>query len=88
MKNHGITVVGGSIEEATVNAYLLEKTIKTLFIAKVFGEPTWTGDDEALKKADHIFSGNRIEAIWNTLVRQLELRERPLRILEAILHKR
>lgn len=87
MKNHGITVVGGSIEEATVNAYLLEKTIRTLFVAKVFGEPKWTDDDEALKKAEHIFSGNRIQAIWNTLVRQLELRERPLAILEALLRK-
>ena len=87
MKNHGITVVGESIEQATVYAYLLEKTIKTLFVAKVFGEPKWTDDDEAEKKADHIFSGNRIQAIWDTLVRQLELRERPLRILEALLHK-
>jgi L-fuculose-phosphate aldolase len=87
MKNHGITVVGGSIEEATVNAYLLEKTIRTLFVAKVFGEPQWTDDDEALKKEEHIFSGNRIQAIWDTLARQLELRERPLAILEALLHK-
>ena len=88
MKNHGITVVGESIEQATVYAYLLEKTIKTLFVAKVFGEPKWTDDEEAAKKADHIFSGNRIQAIWDTLARQLELRERPLCILEALLNKR
>jgi ribulose-5-phosphate 4-epimerase/fuculose-1-phosphate aldolase len=88
MKNHGITVVGESIEQATVYAYLLEKTIKIFLIAKVFGEPKWTDDEEAEKKADHIFRGNRIQAIWDTLVRQLELRERPLRILEALLHKR
>jgi L-ribulose-5-phosphate 4-epimerase len=87
MKNHGITVVGESIEQAVVHAYLLEKTIKTLYVAKVFGEPTWTGDEEAAKKADHIFSGNRIQAIWDTLARQLELRERPLAILEALLHR-
>ena len=87
MKNHGITVVGRSIEQATVYAYLLEKTIKTLFVAKVFGEPRWTDDEEAAKKADHIFGGNRIQAIWDTLLRQLELRERPLRILEALLKK-
>jgi L-fuculose-phosphate aldolase len=87
MKNHGITVVGESIEQATVFAYLLEKTIKIFFVAKVFGEPKWTDDEEAAKKADHIFRGNRIQAIWDTLVRQLELRERPLRILEALLNK-
>jgi L-fuculose-phosphate aldolase len=85
MKNHGITVVGECIEQATVYAYLLEKTIKTLFVAKVFGEPTWTDDAEAAKKADHIFQGNRVRAIWDTLLRQLELRERPLRLLEALL---
>lgn len=87
MKNHGITVVGESIEQAVVQAYLLEKTIKTLFVAKVFGEPTWTDDEEAAKKADHIFKGNRIQAIWETLARQLELRERPLRILETLLNR-
>ena len=87
MKNHGITAVGESIEQATVYAYLLEKTIKIFFVAKVFGEPKWTDDEEAAKKADHIFSGNRIQAIWDTLVRQLEHRERPLRILEELLHK-
>jgi len=87
MKNHGITVVGESIEQAVVYAYLLEKTVKTLFVARVFGEPTWTDDDEAAKKADHIFKGNRIGAIWDTLARQLELRERPLRLLEEIARK-
>lgn len=87
MKNHGITVVGESIEQAVVYAYLLEKTVKTLFVAKVFGEPTWTDDEEAAKKADHIFKGNRIGAIWDTLARQLELRERPLRLLEVLAHR-
>jgi L-ribulose-5-phosphate 4-epimerase len=87
MKNHGITVVGESIEQATVYAYLLEKTVKTLFVAKVFGEPMWTDDEEAAKKADHIFKGNRIQAIWDTLARQLELRERPLAILETLLQR-
>jgi ribulose-5-phosphate 4-epimerase/fuculose-1-phosphate aldolase len=87
MKNHGIVVVGQSIEQATVYAYLLEKTIKTLFVAKVFGEPTWTDDKEAAQKESHIFTETRIQAIWDTLRRQLELRERPLRILEALLKK-
>jgi L-ribulose-5-phosphate 4-epimerase len=87
MKNHGIVVVGKTIEQATGRAYLLEKTIKTLCIAKVFGEPTWTGDEEAATKANHIFTEARIQAIWDTLVRRLEHRERPLRILEALLNK-
>jgi L-fuculose-phosphate aldolase len=88
MKNHGITVVGKSLEEAVVYAYLLEKTVKTLFVARVFGKPTWTDDEEAARKEEHIFKGNRIQAIWDTLARQLELRERPLRLLEALALKK
>jgi L-ribulose-5-phosphate 4-epimerase len=84
MKNHGIVVVGETIEQATAHTYLLEKTIKTLFVAKVFGEPQWTDDAEAEVKERHIFTEGRIQAIWETLVRQLEQRERPLRILEAL----
>jgi ribulose-5-phosphate 4-epimerase/fuculose-1-phosphate aldolase len=88
MKNHGMVVVGETIEQATGRAYLLEKTIKTLFVAKVFGEPAWTDDEEAEQKERHIFTESRIQSIWETLVRQLEQRERPMRILEALLHKR
>jgi ribulose-5-phosphate 4-epimerase/fuculose-1-phosphate aldolase len=84
LKNHGIVVVGESIEQATVRAYLLEKTIKTLFVAKVLGEPRWTEDSEVDQKAKRIFTGPKIEAMWHALVRQLENRERPLRILKAL----
>lgn len=84
LKNHGIVVVGGTVEEATVRAYLLEKTIKTLFVAKVLGEPKWTGDEEAEQKAQRIFTGPKINAMWEALVRQLEQREAPLRILKSL----
>ena len=84
MKNHGVVVVGETIEQAISYAYLLEKTIKALFVAKVFGEPQWTDDAEAEQKERHIFTEARIQAIWDTLARQLEQRERPMRILEAL----
>lgn len=87
MKNHGIVVVGETIETATARAFLLEKTIKTLFVAKVFGEPQWTDDAEAAEKESHIFTEARIQSIWDTLVRQLDQHEKPLRILEALLHR-
>ncbi|MDA8125244.1 MAG: class II aldolase/adducin family protein [Deltaproteobacteria bacterium] len=87
MKNHGIVVVGESIEQAVARAYLLEKTIKTLFIAKAFGEPAGTDAAEAALKEDHIFGGDRIQSIWETLVRMLEQREKPLRLLEELLRK-
>jgi L-ribulose-5-phosphate 4-epimerase len=84
MKNHGIVVVGETIEYATVTAYLLEKAIKTLFVATVFGEPSWTEDEEAEQKARRIFTAPKISAMWEALVRQLEYRETPLRILAAL----
>ena len=84
MKNHGIVVVGESIEQATVRAYLLEKTIKTLFVARVFGEPGWTDDAEAQQKANRIFTEAKTTAMWQTLVRQLEYREAPMRILKFL----
>jgi len=84
MKNHGIVVVGETIEQATVTSFLLEKTIKTLFVAKVFGEPKWTEVDEAEKKAERIFTAPKTTAMWDSLVRQLEYKEAPLRILRYL----
>jgi len=84
MKNHGIVVVGESIEQAAVRAFLLEKAVKTLHVAKVFGEPTWTDDAEAERKAKRIFTESKTEALWQALVRQLEYREAPLRILRLL----
>ena len=84
MKNHGIVVVGETIEQATVRAFLLEKAVKTLFVSKVFGEPTWTDDAEAERKAKRIFTESKTKAMWQALVRQLEYREAPLRILQLL----
>ncbi|MBW2000578.1 MAG: class II aldolase/adducin family protein, partial [Deltaproteobacteria bacterium] len=84
LKNHGIVVVGETIEQATVISYLLEMTVKTFFIAKVFGEPSWTEDDEAKVKAGRIFTGPKMTAMWEALRRQLEYKEAPLRILKSL----
>ena len=84
MKNHGIVVVGESIEKATITAFFLEKAVKTMFVAEVFGEPSWTDDAEAEQKAKRIFTESKTKAIWQTLVRQLEYKEAPLRILKLL----
>ncbi|MBW2139006.1 MAG: class II aldolase/adducin family protein [Deltaproteobacteria bacterium] len=84
LKNHGIVVVGETIEHATVFAHLLELTVKTFFIAKVFGEPSWTEDEEAEVKAGRIFTGPKMNAMWEALRRQLEYKEAPLRILKNL----
>lgn len=84
LKNHGIVVVGETIEQATVTAFLLEKTIKTLFVARAFGEPSWTEDEEAEKKAERMFAATKIKLMWDALVRKLRDREAPLRILKLL----
>lgn len=84
MKNHGIVVVGETIEQATVRAYLLEKAVKTLFVAKVFGEPGWTDENEADRKEQRIFTESKTKAMWAALLRQLEYKEAPLRILTLL----
>jgi ribulose-5-phosphate 4-epimerase/fuculose-1-phosphate aldolase len=84
LKNHGIVVVGESIEKATITAFLLEKAVKTLFVAKVLGEPKWTDDAEAERKAKRIFTEPKTKAMWQALVRQLEYKEAPLRILKLL----
>jgi L-fuculose-phosphate aldolase len=84
MKNHGIVVVGETIEQATVRAFLLEKAVKTLYVAKVLGEPSFTDSEEADKKAQRIFTAPKTKAMWEALVRQLEYKETPLRILRLL----
>lgn len=84
LKNHGIVVVGETIEQATVMAFQLEKAVKTLFVASVFGEPSFTENEEAERKAERIFTEPKIKAMWEALVRQLEYKEAPLRILRLL----
>ena len=87
MKNHGIVVVGATIEEATVRTYLLEKAVKTLFVAKVLGDPAWTDESEAQQKVQKIFTPPKIKSMWESLARRLEKREAPLRILKLLEEK-
>jgi ribulose-5-phosphate 4-epimerase/fuculose-1-phosphate aldolase len=84
MKNHGIVVVGETVEQATVRAFLLEKAVKTLYVARVFGEPSFTDSEEADRKAQRIFTEPKTKAMWDALVRQLEYRETPFRILTLL----
>lgn len=84
LKNHGIVVVGETIEQATVMAFQLEKAVKTLFVARVLGEPSFTDNEEADRKAQRIFTEPKIKAMWEALVRQLEYKETPLRILTLL----
>jgi Class II Aldolase and Adducin N-terminal domain len=69
--NHGIVVVGQSVEEACVAALLLEKACRAQTIAQATGAFTWTADEEALRKRAHIYTPQAIQQIWNYHCRRL-----------------
>jgi L-fuculose-phosphate aldolase len=69
--NHGIVVVGHSIEEACVAALLLEKACRAQIIAQAAGPFTWTSDEEALRKRAHIYTPQAIQQMWNYHCRRL-----------------
>ena len=70
MKNHGSTVVGESIEVATLYAIFLEKACRIQLLATASGEPSWTSDDEAPIKFEQIYTPHRLGSMWNYFVRR------------------
>jgi ribulose-5-phosphate 4-epimerase/fuculose-1-phosphate aldolase len=70
--NHGIVVVGQSIEAACVAALLLEKACRAQAIAQAAGAFAWTSDDEALRKRAHIYTPRAIQQIWDYYCRKLQ----------------
>ncbi len=70
MKNHGVTVVGGSIPEATLYAIFLEKAARIQLLASASGEPSWTSDDEAKVKFEQIYTPHRLGSMWDYFVRR------------------
>jgi ribulose-5-phosphate 4-epimerase/fuculose-1-phosphate aldolase len=74
--NHGIVVVGHSVEEACVTALLLDKACRAQLMAQAAGTFTWTSDAEALRKRAHIYTPQALQQIWSYHCRTLE-RGRP-----------
>jgi ribulose-5-phosphate 4-epimerase/fuculose-1-phosphate aldolase len=70
--NHGIVVVGHSIEEACIAALLLEKACRAQAIAQAAGAFTWTSDAEALCKRAHIYTPQAFQQMWHYHCRWLE----------------
>jgi ribulose-5-phosphate 4-epimerase/fuculose-1-phosphate aldolase len=70
MKNHGSTVVGESIEVATLYAVFLEKACRIQLLATASGEPSWTSDDEAPIKFEQIYTTHRQGSMWDYFVRR------------------
>ena len=70
MKNHGSTVVGESVEVATLYAVFLEKAARIQLAAMVAGEPTWSNDAEAKLKFEQIYHARRLGNMWDYFVRR------------------
>lgn len=70
MKNHGSTVVGESIEVATLYAVFLEKAARVQLMAMASGEPSWTSDEESAIKYDQIYTPHRLGSMWDYFVRR------------------
>ena len=70
MKNHGSTVVGESIETATLYSVFLEKAARIQLMATASGEPSWTSDAEAAVKYEQIYTPHRMESMWEYFVRR------------------
>jgi len=71
MQNHGVVVVGESIEEATVYAVLLEKAARVQCLARDMGGPVWSSKEESKRKVQQIYHPDNIKAFWNYYVRNL-----------------
>jgi ribulose-5-phosphate 4-epimerase/fuculose-1-phosphate aldolase len=70
MKNHGSTVVGPTIEIATLYAVFLEKAARIQLLASASGEPSWTSEEEAQIKYDQIYTPHRLGSMWDYFVRR------------------
>jgi len=72
MKNHGSTVVGESIEVATLYAIFLEKAARIQLMATASGDPSWTSDEEAAVKYEQIYTPHRLDSMWEYFVRRIK----------------
>jgi L-fuculose-phosphate aldolase len=72
LKNHGIVVVGTSVEEACVTAILLEKAAYMQLLARQYGAIEWTDAAEALEKKNRIYNPDAFRNMWAYYLRKLE----------------
>jgi L-fuculose-phosphate aldolase len=72
LKNHGIVVVGTSVEEACVTAILLEKAAHMQLLASQYGAIEWTPDTEALQKQARIYHPEAFQQMWAYFLRKLQ----------------
>lgn len=68
--HHGIVTCGADVPTAVLTAVFLERACRTNVRVLAAGGPrTWSSDDEALAKREHVYSAQQA---WNYLARQLD----------------
>jgi ribulose-5-phosphate 4-epimerase/fuculose-1-phosphate aldolase len=71
MKNHGITVVGNSIEEAVMLAIHFEQASKEHLLAHLFGKPSGMSVPEAKKLAANNYTPPQLQMLWDYSLEKL-----------------
>ncbi len=70
--NHGIVTAGAAIEEAAINAILLDKAARAQLMVPDGTPKHWTNDTEALAKRARIYNpDNNVAMRWPYLLRLL-----------------
>ncbi|ANY08832.1 class II aldolase/adducin family protein [Pseudonocardia sp. HH130630-07] len=70
--NHGIVAVGPDLQTATVRAVVLEQACRQQLLTRSFGgRPSWSPDEEARAKREHVYNDRAVHAVWDLLVRRL-----------------
>lgn len=75
MQNHGVVVVGTSIEQATVYAILLEKAARIQILAASYGTAVWSPQEEVPAKVEEIYHPGNIKTFFDYYARRLGQRE-------------
>jgi len=71
LQNHGIVVVGSSIEQATVYAILLEKAARVQLLAGLLGQPLASPAEEIPRKIKQIYHPENIQGFFAYYARRL-----------------
>jgi ribulose-5-phosphate 4-epimerase/fuculose-1-phosphate aldolase len=70
--NHGIVVVGNTIEQAVVAAINVERASQIQLLASASGQPfRWTSDEEIAGKREKIFGDRMIRTVWTYYCRRI-----------------
>jgi L-ribulose-5-phosphate 4-epimerase len=75
LENHGVVTAGPTVLDACLRALFLEKAARVQLLAGG-REQTWTEDEQALAKREHVYSPRGQANVWAYLTRRVRERRR------------